>query len=56
MNLILTMLKINLIYIDTIYNPIETKTFKFLKENKIKSFQWFRYVYLSRPKIFLFVE
>ena len=26
------------IYIDTIYNPIETKTLKFLKNNKIKTF------------------
>ena len=30
--------KNNLIYIDTIYNPIETKTLKFLKENRIKTF------------------
>ncbi len=30
--------KNNLIYIDTIYNPIETKTLKFLKENGIKTF------------------
>ena len=28
----------NLIYIDTIYNPIETKTLKYLRENKIKTF------------------
>jgi len=30
--------KSNLIYIDTIYNPIETKTLKFLKNKKIKTF------------------
>ena len=34
----LIMLKIGSIYIDTIYNPIETKTLKFLKNNKIKTF------------------
>ncbi len=31
-------IKSNLIYIDTIYNPIETKTLKFLKDKKIKTF------------------
>ena len=30
--------KKNLIYIDTVYNPIETKTVKFLKENNVKTF------------------
>ena len=30
--------KDDLIYIDTIYNPLETKTLRFLKENKIKTF------------------
>ena len=30
--------KDNLIYIDTIYNPMETKNLKFLRENKIKTF------------------
>ena len=28
--------KKNLIYIDTIYNPLETKTLKFLKDREIK--------------------
>ena len=28
----------SLVYIDTIYNPLETKTLKFLKEKKIKTF------------------
>jgi shikimate dehydrogenase len=30
--------KSNLIYVDTVYNPVETKTLKFLKKNKIKTF------------------
>ena len=30
--------KKDLIYIDTVYNPLETKTLKFLKENNIKTF------------------
>jgi len=30
--------KENLIYIDTIYNPLETKTLKFLKEKKVRTF------------------
>ncbi|MDC0339837.1 shikimate dehydrogenase [Pelagibacteraceae bacterium] len=30
--------KDSLIYIDTIYNPVETKTLKFLKRNNIKTF------------------
>ena len=30
--------KDNLIYIDTVYNPLETKTLKFLKKKKIKKF------------------
>ena len=30
--------KDNLIYIDTIYNPLETKTFKYLKEKGRKVF------------------
>ena len=30
--------KDNLIFIDTIYNPLETKTVKFLKDNKYKTF------------------
>ena len=30
--------KSNLIFIDTIYNPLETKTLKFLKNSKIKTF------------------
>ena len=49
-------LKKNLIYIDTIYNPLETKTLKYLKEKDIKVFNGLRYVYLSRSKSFLFME
>ena len=30
--------KDNLIYIDTIYNPLETKTIKFLKDKSLKTF------------------
>ena len=30
--------KANLMYIDTIYNPLETKTLKYLKEKNIKVF------------------
>ena len=39
------------IYIDTIYNPIETKTLKFLKNNKIKTFGGLD-MHLSRQKSF----
>jgi shikimate 5-dehydrogenase len=30
--------KDDLIYIDTIYNPLQTKTLKFLKDKKIRTF------------------
>ena len=36
LKLILENTKENLIFIDTIYNPLETKTFKYLKEKNIK--------------------
>ena len=36
MNSILKIQKKNLIFIDTIYNPLETKTCKYLKEKNIK--------------------
>ena len=48
--------KKEVIYIDTIYNPLETKTYKHLKEEGQKSFQWIRYVYLPGAKILLFME
>ena len=36
--LILSIPRKNLIYIDTIYNPLETKTLKYLKEKDAKVF------------------
>ncbi len=46
--------KDNLIYIDTIYNPIETKTLKFLKENKIKTFNGLdMFVYQGQKSFYL---
>ncbi len=46
--------KDNLIYIDTIYNPIETKTSKFLKENKIKTFNGLdMFIYQGQKSFYL---
>ncbi len=46
--------KSNLIYIDTIYNPIETKTLKFLKENKIKTFNGLNmFIYQGQKSFYL---
>ena len=46
--------KSNLIYIDTIYNPIETKTLKFLKENNIKTFNGLdMFVYQGQKSFYL---
>ena len=46
--------KENLIYIDTIYNPLETKTFKFLKENKIKTFNGLEmFIYQGQKSFYL---
>ena len=46
--------KKNLIYIDTIYNPIETKTLKFLKENKIKTFNGLdMFIYQGQKSFYL---
>ena len=46
--------KNNLIYIDTIYNPIETKTLKFLKENKIKTFNGLNmFIYQGQKSFYL---
>ena len=46
--------KNNLIYIDTIYNPIETKTLKFLKENKIKTFNGLdMFIYQGQKSFYL---
>ena len=45
--------KKNLVFIDTIYNPLQTKMIKHFKKKNIKTF---RYVYISRTEIFLFME
>jgi len=46
--------KDNLIYIDTIYNPFETKTLKFLKENKIKTFNGLQmFIYQGQKSFYL---
>jgi len=46
--------KNNLIFIDTIYNPIETKTLKFLKENKIKTFNGLEmFIYQGQKSFYL---
>ena len=44
----------NLIYIDTIYNPLETKTLKFLKEKKIKTFNGLEmFIYQGQKSFYL---
>ena len=46
--------KDSLIYIDTIYNPIETKTLKYLRENKIKTFNGLdMFIYQGQKSFFL---
>tara|TARA_X000001036_G_scaffold279089_1_gene259220 strand:+ start:4119 stop:4943 length:825 start_codon:yes stop_codon:yes gene_type:complete len=46
--------KDNLIYIDTIYNPLETKTLKYLKENNIKTFNGLdMFVYQGQKSFYL---
>ncbi len=46
--------KSSLIYIDTIYNPIETKTIRYLKENKIKTFNGLdMFVYQGQKSFYL---
>ena len=46
--------KDNLIYIDTIYNPIETKTFKFLKEEGRKVFNGLdMFIYQGQKSFYL---
>ena len=46
--------KKNLIYIDTIYNPLETKTLKFLKKNDIKTFNGLdMFVYQGQKSFYL---
>ncbi len=46
--------KNNMIYIDTIYNPIETKTLKHLKDNKVKTFNGLdMFVYQGQKSFYL---
>ncbi len=46
--------KDSLIFIDTIYNPIETKTLKFLKENKIRTFNGLdMFIYQGQKSFYL---
>ena len=46
--------KDGLIYIDTIYNPLETKTLKFLKEKKIKTFNGLEmFIYQGQKSFYL---
>ena len=46
--------KEDLIYIDTIYNPLETKTLRFLKENKIKTFNGLEmFIYQGQKSFYL---
>ena len=46
--------KDKLIYIDTIYNPLETKTLKFLKEKKIKTFNGLdMFIYQGQKSFYL---
>lgn len=46
--------KNNLIYIDTIYNPLETSTVKFLKEKKIKTFNGLdMFIYQGQKSFYL---
>ena len=47
-------LKTDSIYIDTIYNPIETKTLKYLKEKKIKTFNGLdMFIYQGQKSFYL---
>tara|TARA_Y100000768_G_C23907819_1_gene648449 strand:- start:295 stop:1140 length:846 start_codon:yes stop_codon:yes gene_type:complete len=46
--------KKNLIYIDTIYNPLETKTLKYLKEKEIKVFNGLNmFIYQGKKSFYL---
>ncbi len=49
--------KNDLIYIDTIYNPLETKTLKFLKENEIKTFNGLEmFIYQGQKSFYLWTK
>ena len=46
--------KNDLVYIDTIYNPIETKTLKFLKKKEIKTFNGLdMFIYQGQKSFYL---
>tara|TARA_A100001011_G_scaffold391086_1_gene475827 strand:+ start:9768 stop:10592 length:825 start_codon:yes stop_codon:yes gene_type:complete len=47
-------MKPDAVYIDTIYNPLETKTLKFLKRNKIKTFNGLEmFIYQGQKSFYL---
>ena len=47
-------IKSNLIYIDTIYNPLETKTLKYLKKMNIKVFNGLNmFIYQGQKAFYL---
>ena len=46
--------KNSLIYIDTIYNPLETKTFKYLKEKNIRVFNGLEMFIYQGQKLFIY--
>ena len=46
--------KSNLIYIDTIYNPLETRTIKYLKENDVRTFNGLdMFIYQGQKSFYL---
>ena len=47
-------LKSNAVYIDTVYNPLETKTVKYLKKNNIKTFNGLEmFIYQGQKSFYL---
>ena len=47
-------IKSNLIYIDTIYNPLETRTLKYLKEKDLKVFNGLdMFIYQGQKSFYL---
>ena len=50
-------LKSEVIYIDTIYNPLETKTLKFLKEEGKKVFNGlYMFIYQGQKSFYLWID
>ena len=46
--------KTGVVYIDTIYNPLETKTLKFLKKNNIRTFNGLEmFIYQGQKSFYL---